>query len=66
MRLGRVHAEPGFGQHMLAGLQGRERDRAVQVGPGADDDRVDGGIGDELFPGVVHARHVELARDGGR
>ena len=36
-----VHGHPGLGQHVLARVKRRQRDRAMQVGPGPDHDRVD-------------------------
>src|SRR5581483_871468 len=63
--LGGAEAQPGLGQDVLAGGQGGEQDRAVQVGPGADEDGVDVGVGDDLLPVGVGARDVVLAGDGG-
>ena len=64
LRLGRVEAHARFGEDVLAGCQRRQRDRAVQVRPGADDDSVHVAVGDHLFPVGIGARDVEGARCG--
>ena len=55
-----VQGHAGLGQHVLARVEGRQRDRAMQVGPGPDHDRVDFGIGDQVFPVAIHLGNVEL------
>ena len=45
-----VHRHPGLGQDVLAGVERRQGDRAVQVGPGADDDGVDLVVVDQVLP----------------
>ena len=64
MGLGRGQAQPRLGQDVLAGLQGRGRDGAVQIGPGADDDGVDVAVGNQFLPVAVGARDAELPSDG--
>ena len=49
---------------MLAGVQGGQRDRAVQVGPGADDDGVEVRIGDQVLPVLEDLRDAVLSGDG--
>ena len=61
MGLGGVHAQAGFGQDVLAGVQGGQRDGTVQVRPGADHHGVDVGVGDQVFPALEGARDAELA-----
>jgi hypothetical protein len=46
VRLGCVHGHARFSHDVLAGFEGRERDGAMQVRPRANDDGVNGGIGD--------------------
>ncbi len=50
MRLGRIQAHSGFSENMFSGSQRRQRNWAMQIRPGADDDRVDRGIGHQIFP----------------
>ena len=66
MGLGGVETEPGFGEHMLAGLQGGQRDRAVQIRPGADDDGVNVAAIDQFLPVFIAARNAKLTGGGGR
>ena len=65
-----LQAQARLGQDVLAGLQRGQRDRAVQIRPGADDDGVDVRVGDEVFPALGGARDVEsraaAAVDSGR
>ena len=61
MGFGRGHRHPRFREDVLAGFECGQRDRAVQVGPGADDDGVDPRVGDQVFPAVERARDAELA-----
>ncbi len=63
--LGGVHAQPCLGQDVLALGQRCECDRAVQVGPGADDDGINLGVGDQLLPVAIGARDAVLVGGGG-
>jgi len=61
MRLGGVHAHARLGEHMLAGLERSQGDRAVQVGPGADDHCVDIRQGHNCLPVRADDRDIVLA-----
>lgn len=63
--LGSVHAHPCLGEHMLAGFQCRQRDRAMQIRPGADDDRINVRARHHLLPVVVDVEPAVLPGDGG-
>ena len=56
-----VHGHSGLGQDVLARVKGRQRDRAMEVGPCPDHDRVDFGVGDQVFPVAIDLGNVELA-----
>lgn len=60
--LGGVHRHARLGQHVLAGFEGRQGDRAVQIRPGADDDGVEVRVGEQVLPALVGARDAKLAR----
>ena len=47
--LGRVRCHAGFAEHVLARFEGGPRVLEMHVRPGADADRVDGGVGEQLF-----------------
>ena len=53
-------SHPGLGQDVLAGLERADRDRRVEHRPGADQDRVELRVRDELLPGRIGAREPEL------
>ncbi len=58
--LRRVQAHACLGEDVLAGSQCRQRDRRMQIGPGADDDGVDVRVVDEIFPGGEAAGNGEF------
>ena len=62
-RLGGVHGHARLAQDVLAGVERRQRDRAVHVRPGADADRVDVRRPHEIAPVVVHPGDPELTGD---
>ena len=58
--LGGGGGHAGLGEHVLAGLQRGNGQRAVHIGPGADADGADGLVLQQLLPTVVDGGDVEL------
>ncbi len=56
--LGRVAAQPGFGQDMLASVQGSQGNGTMQIRPGADDHGVKIAIGNQVLPTIVRTRYA--------
>ena len=65
LRLARVQGHPRLRKNVLVCIKGSQRDWAVEVRPGADDDGIDLGIGDQLFPVAVSLGDVEFPGDLG-
>ena len=55
-RFRQVHRHPRLGQHVFAGSERCQRDRTVQIGPGANHDGVEIIGLDHLAPMVTHPR----------
>jgi hypothetical protein len=65
-RFGGVHRHAGFREDVLPRLQRRQRDRAVQIRPRADQHGVQIGVGHEIGPPLVRFGNAELRRRGRR
>lgn len=65
MGLGGIHAHPGFGEHVLTGIEGAQRDGAMQVRPGADDNGIDVRARHDFFPVMVDVDSAQLMGHGG-
>jgi hypothetical protein len=65
MGFGGRHGHAGFGQDVLAGREGADRDGAMQVRPGTDDDRIHVRIGDQVLPLVKRPGNAELPSRSG-
>ena len=61
MGLGGVESHACLGQHMFAGFQGGQRDRAMQVRPGPDHHGIDIRIGDKVLPVWEGPPYAEFA-----
>ena len=58
-----IHRHPGFAQHMFPRLQSHAGRLAMQVGPGADDHRVDVFGLDDVVPVIANRGDLEFVGD---